>query len=498
MSDPRPVSPSPFSEASQPADTGKADLRAFFDGLASAHDTWRRRHRLYYTEQTAVIRRFVDPGLRVLEVGCGTGDTLAAMQPAVGLGLDLSPAMIDRARRKHPGLRFEVMDAEQLDLGGETFDVVVMADLVGELHDLWAAFRALRKVVRPHTRIIITYYNFLWQPLIEVAQRLGIKRPQMVQNWFTLDDIENLFSLNGFERVTSGDRLLLPVPVPGLETLANRVGAALPGLHALNLLQYQVLRPGPAFDARAQPLSCSVIVPAKNERGNIRPAIRRTPRMGPRTELIFVEGGSSDGTREEILAAIADEKSPCTLRFVPQGGKGKGDAVRTGFAEATGDVLMILDADLTVMPEDLPRFYLAIAEGRGEFINGCRLVYPQEDQAMRTLNLIANKFFGNAFSYVLNQRLKDTLCGTKVLTRDNYQRIADNRHVFGEFDPFGDFDLLFGAARLGLRIVEMPVRYRARTYGSTQIQRFRHGLLLFEMLGMAAHRFRFNRSFRPE
>jgi SAM-dependent methyltransferase len=472
-----------------PVDPGKADLRAFFDALAVSHDSWRRRHDLYYTEQTAIIRRFVDPGLRVLEVGCGTGDTLAALRPAHGVGVDLSPAMVDRARRKHPSLRFEVLDAEQLDLGGETFDVVVLADLVGELHDLWAATRALRSVVHPRTRIVVTYYNYLWQPAIELAQRLGIKRPQMLQNWFSLDDIENLFALNGFEKVTGGDRLLLPVPAAGLDVVANRLGAALPGVHHLNLLQYLVLRPGPAFHAQARPLTCSVVVPARNERGNIRPAIRRTPRMGPRTELIFVEGGSSDGTRDEILAALQEEKSPCELRFVPQPGKGKGDAVRAGFAAATGDVLMILDADLTVMPEDLPRFYLALAEGRGEFINGCRLVYPQEDQAMRTLNLIANKFFGLAFSHVLRQRLKDTLCGTKVLSRLDYQRIADNRHVFGDFDPFGDFDLLFGAARLGLRIVEIPVRYRARTYGSTQIQRFRHGLLLFKMLGLAARRF---------
>ncbi len=493
MADPKSAPRVAVREAEAESLDGKADLRAFFDAVAVTHDLWRQRHRLYYDEQTAVLKRFVDPGLRVLEVGCGTGDSLAALQPSVGVGVDLSPAMIDRARRKHPGCRFEVMDAEQLDLGGETFDVVVLADLVGELHDLWAAFRSLRKVVDAHTRIVVTYYNYLWQPLIELAQTLGIKRPQLLQNWFSLDDIENLFALNGFETVTQGDRLLMPLNLPGVATLANRVGAALPGLHQLNLLQYLVVRPGPAFEATAKPLSCSVLIPAKNERGNIRPAIRRTPRMGPRTEILFVEGNSQDGTREEILRAIEDEPSPCELRFIPQPGKGKGDAVRAGFAEATGDVLMILDADLTVMPEDLPRFYLALAEGRGEFINGCRLVYPQEDQAMRHLNLIANKFFGAAFSYVLNQRLKDTLCGTKVLTRANYQRIVANRHVFGDFDPFGDFDLLFGAARLGLQIAEMPVRYRARTYGSTQIDRFRHGLLLFEMLGVAIKHFKLER-----
>ncbi|MEW5852968.1 MAG: glycosyltransferase [Myxococcota bacterium] len=472
------------------ASSRNRDLQAFFDHAAATHDLWRRRHHLFYDEQNALLRRLVEPGLRVLEVGCGTGDTLAALQPSEGVGVDLSPAMVDRARRKHPHLEFLVGDAEELDLGGRTFDVVVLADLVGELRDLWAAFRALRKVVTPRTRVICTYFNFLWQPALELAQALHLKRPQILQNWFSVEDMRGLLELNGFETVASGDAFLVPLPVPVVANATNRLLAGMPLLHELNLMKYLVARPGPAFDAKAEPLSCSVIIPAKNERGNIRSAIRRTPRMGPATEIIFVEGGSQDGTREEIEAAIREEKSPCTLRFIPQTGKGKGDAVRTGFAAATGDVLMILDADLTVIPEDLPRFYLALAEGHGEFINGSRLVYQMEDDAMRLLNLLGNKFFSAAFSYVLNQRIKDTLCGTKVLRRSDYERIARARHVFGDFDPFGDFDLLFGAARLGLRIVEIPVRYKARTYGNTQIQRFRHGLMLFQMLGVGIKHFK--------
>jgi glycosyltransferase involved in cell wall biosynthesis len=258
-------------------------------------------------------------------------------------------------------------------------------------------------------------------------------------------------------------------------------------------MNFLVARPSPGFHTRPTPMSVSVVIPAKNERGNVRAAIRRTPMMGTRTEIIFVEGGSGDGTREEIERAIVDEPSPCALRFVPQTGKGKGDAVRAGFAAATGDVLMILDADLTVAPEDLPRFHLAMSERRGEFVNGCRLVYPMEDQAMRHLNLAANKLFGSAFSFVLDQRIKDTLCGTKVLKRVDYERIAANRHVFGGLDPFGDFDLLFGAARLGLKLVEMPVRYYARTYGETQIQRFRHGALLAGMLAKGIRHFKIAR-----
>jgi len=461
----------------------REELVEFFDAQAHMHDAWRAKQPLYYREQLAMLRRLVEPGKRVLEIGCATGDTLAALEPSVGVGIDLSPRMVELARQKHPHLRFETADIEDLDLGGEAFDFVLLVDVVGELSDLWAAFRNLRPLCHSSTRIIVTYFNFLWEPVAEVATAVGMKRPQALQNWFSLSDIENLLELNGFETVTTGDRVLLPLEVPMVSELGNRVVAPMPFVHNLNLVQYLVARPGPTFAAKADALSVSVIIPAKNERGNVRAAIQRTPTMGKGTEIIFVEGGSTDGTREEILRAIEDEPTENTVRFIPQTGKGKGDAVRTGFEAAKGDVLMILDADLTVQPEDLPRFFLAIAERRGELVNGCRLVYQMEDQAMRHLNLIANKFFGSAFSWVMNQRVKDTLCGTKVMRKTDYERIVAGRHVFGDFDPFGDFDLLFGAARLGLKIAEMPVRYKARTYGETQIHRFRHGMLLFAMLG---------------
>ncbi|HNS91113.1 MAG TPA: glycosyltransferase family 2 protein, partial [Deltaproteobacteria bacterium] len=233
-----------------------------------------------------------------------------------------------------------------------------------------------------------------------------------------------------------------------------------------------------------------VVVPARNEEGNIEEIFRRTPEMGAGTELIFVEGGSGDdtcGAIERAMKAHPQRRSS----FLRQTGTGKGDAVRLGFAHATGDILMILDADMTVPPEDLPRFYDAIVSGRGEFINGVRLVYPMEKQAMRYLNLVGNKFFSLAFSWLLGQPVKDTLCGTKVLSRENYERIAANRSYFGDFDPFGDFDLLFGAAKQNLKIVEMPVRYRQRLYGDTNIDRWRHGVILLRMVLFAMRRIKF-------
>jgi glycosyltransferase involved in cell wall biosynthesis len=273
----------------------------------------------------------------------------------------------------------------------------------------------------------------------------------------------------------------MPAAVPGASQIANRVMAKLPIVRELALVDYFVARADPQTDPKSLP-TVSVICPCRNEKGNIREAVARTPLMGPATELIFVDGNSSDGTVEEIETVIKEYKGPLQLRLVLQGdGKGKGDAVRKGFAAASNDVLMILDSDLTVPPEDLPKFYRALVSQKGEFINGVRLVYPMEGEAMRFLNLLGNKFFSAALSWVLEQPIKDSLCGTKVLYKQDYDRIASHRAFFGDFDPFGDFDLLFGAARLNMRIVDLPVRYRARTYGETKIDRFAHGWLLLKM-----------------
>jgi glycosyltransferase involved in cell wall biosynthesis len=233
-----------------------------------------------------------------------------------------------------------------------------------------------------------------------------------------------------------------------------------------------------------------VIIPARNEAGNIPAIFARTPQMGEGTELVLVEGHSRDKTYAAIEATVAEhpERSCQLLR---QTGIGKGDAVRLGFSRARGDVLMILDADLTVPPEDLPRFYEALVSGKGEFINGVRLVYPMEGQAMRFLNLLGNKFFSLAFSWLLGQSIKDTLCGTKVLWKKDYEAITNNRAYFGNFDPFGDFDLIFGAAKLNLKITDLPIRYRERTYGTTNIQRWKHGWLLLKMVLFAARRLKF-------
>jgi SAM-dependent methyltransferase len=452
-------------------------------------DHWAGWGGAYHRRLTEIYRFIVPPHQRVLEIGCGRGDLLAALRPSVGVGVDFSATMIKRAAQRHPALRFIHADAHDLELD-ETFDVIILSDVVNDLWDVQTVLRRLARLATRRTRVVINSYSRLWEIPLALAERLGVARPSLDQNWLTVDDIANLLNLADFEVIRHWEEILYPLPTPGLNPVFNRLVVRLWPARWLALTNVILARPRPGTSVADWEPSVSVIVPARNEAGNIEMIFRRMPRMGREMELVFVEGHSKDQTYEAIERAIAAHPEwHCTL--LRQTGTGKGDAVRLGFEQAGGDILMILDADLTMPPEDLPRYYDVLRSGKGEFANGVRLVYPMEQEAMRLLNFLGNKFFSLTFSWLLGQPIKDTLCGTKVLWRSDYQLIAANRAYFGDFDPFGDFDLLFGAAKLGLKIVEVPIRYRERTYGTTNINRWRHGLLLLKMVLAAAGKLKF-------
>lgn len=461
-----------------------ADRREFYEGRAEFRPRELRRH--YHRLLQAHYRFLVPPGLRVLEVGCGLGDLLAAVRPSRGLGVDFSPRMIARARARHPGLEFVVAEAQEFATD-EPFDYLLLSDLLNDAPDVQALLERLHACSHSRTRLVINSYNQLWRPVLQLAEAVGAKAPTQSQNWLSSGDIQNLLHLAGWEVIKTDARILWPVRTPVLASLGNRFLA--PFLRPVCLSLFVVARPRPRVPDDRQ-YSCSVVIPARNESGNIEAAVRRTPEMGRGTEILFIEGHSTDDTWEEIQR-VAARHPHRRIRALRQRGRGKGAAVREAFEEATGDLLFILDADLTMPPEDLPKYYEAARSGLADFVNGVRLVYPMEDEAMRFINMVGNKFFSLAFSHLLGQPVKDTLCGTKVLFRDDYRMIARHRSYFGDFDPFGDFDLLFGAAKLNLRIVDLPIRYRARTYGETNIRRWRHGLLLLRMVLFAARRLKF-------
>jgi SAM-dependent methyltransferase len=461
------------------------EIAVFFDRFVDADERWVRRNSTYHRLVLELYRALVQPGRRVLEIGAGTGGLLAGLDPAQGVGVDVSDGMVAHARRRHPRLRFEAAAGEDFELD-ETFDYIVLSDVVPYVHDLLRLFQNLRAHSHRRTRVVINSYNPLWRPLLGLAERLHLKPRKPIRNWVSPGDVRNLLELSGFEVVSSSSRILFPKYVPLLSAFLNSFVASLWPFTKLCVSYWIVARPAPE---RLGELSVTVVCPCRNEAGHVPQIVERVPEMGAGTELIFVEGGSTDDTRGVIEREIR-ERAGRDISLLVQPGKGKGDAVRVGFSAAKNDVLMILDGDLSVSPEDLPKFYEALVTNRGELINGSRLVYDMEEGSMRLLNMLGNKAFSYVFRAITGHHVKDTLCGTKVLHRDDYAAIAAGRSFFGDFDPFGDFDLLFGAARLNLKIVDLPVRYGARTYGQTNISRFRHGLLLLRMSVFAYWKFR--------
>ncbi len=463
----------------------KREVRHIFDERARHLSIWRDKAAFFHSEDRLYLKFLVPPGARVLELGCGTGGMLSALEPSFGVGVDFSELMIAEARKAHPNLAFFVGDIEDgafiRTLPG-TFDFILVGDTLGSLDDCQQLLENLHPLCSRETRLVIAYFSHLWYPALKVAGWIGLRLTEPPQNVLAPADIRALAALAEFETIKSEVRLLAPFRMLGLGRFINRFIAPFPLVRQLCFRHYTICRSLRQLNDGVK--SATVVIPARNEKGNIEPAIRRLPRFTEDIEVIFVEGHSRDGTWEEVQRVKAAFPQ-YDIKAVQQKGKGKADAVFTAFDLARGDVLFILDADLTVPPEQLPKFWLALSSGKGEFVNGSRLVYPMEFDAMRVLNLVANKAFSLLFTWLLSQRFTDTLCGTKVLRRTDYIRLKAGRSYFGDFDPFGDFDLIFGASKLGLKVAEVPIRYASRTYGETQISRFRHGVMLLRMVMFA-------------
>ena len=474
-----------------------AEVRRFYESHHETIEASRRRHRYYYDTLTRILRVRVPPGLRILDLGCGAGHLLAALEPSYGVGVDVSRPAVEAATGRYGSdrVRFVAGDAADpavLERAGGPFDAVLLVNVVTHLTDVQATLEGLHAVSHRRTRVLIYSYSRLWQPLLRLAELAGLKHRQPPEAWLPPEEVKSMLSLADFEVVRDDAHLVCPVWVPLVAELANRYVGRLPLLDALSLMFGIVARPAPSRTAAERPArpTVSVVIPCRNEAGHIRPLVERLPDLPAGSEFLFVEGHSSDDT-EDVIRSVIAESPQKPLALLKQPGRGKGDAVRLGFARARGEVVVILDSDMGVAPADVPKFVAALARGKGEMVNGSRLVYPMEGRAMRFLNLLANKSFALLFTWLLGQQVRDTLCGTKALWREDYESIAANRSYFGDFDPFGDFDLLFGASRLNLRVVDLAVRYHERTYGETNISRFRHGWLLLRMSAFAARKLKF-------
>jgi SAM-dependent methyltransferase len=456
-------------------------------------EEWRNKNLYYYRDLEKFHCFVVQPNSSVFEIGSGLGYLLDAVQPSNSLGIDRDVQLVQIAQQKFSHLTFQIEDIEQFQ-PNQVFDYVLISNMLSCLQDAQTVLKNIRTSCHSSTRVVITFHNPAWEPILNFATAIGQRMVLPPLNWLSFEDVKNLLELSDFETVTHGKRLLFPKQVFLLSWFLNRIVAALPGFNQACLTEYIIARSRTHLIKQKnhlQTMTCSVIIPARNEAGNIENCILRMPRLGNHTEVIFIEGHSSDGTWQEIQKVQAQYSERWDIKISQQLGKGKGDAVRQGFEIATGDVLIILDADLTVKPEDLVHFFDAIASEHCELANGCRLIYPMTLEAMPWLNRIANRFFAWILSYVLGTRIKDSLCGTKAISKENYQRIAANRSYFGDFDPFGDFDLLLGAAKLGLKITDIPVRYLPRLYGKSNISHFKEGLILLKMCLYAAKKIKF-------
>lgn len=466
--------------------------RAFHDGISAHYDAmaetrhkWQEKNRYFYRRDLKALRNIVPEGMRVLELGCGNGDLLANLKPSKGIGVDLSEKMVEVARQRHPSLTFvkgNVELATDISSLEGPFDYILMSDLVGHMFDAQMTLELIHKLMSRRTRLVITFHNSWWEPFMRLWIKIGRAMPRPTLNWFAFNELVDLLKLEEHDLVQWQRREISPIRLLGLGSIVNKFLAPLPGFNALCFRYYLVARSRRSAEQRAA--GVTLLIPCRNEKGNIEGCVKRSPEFGSFTELLFVEGNSSDGTYEECCR-VRDTFPERRIRVLKQTGKGKGDAVRLGFHEAAGDIVMIVDSDLAVPPEYMPRIYRFLAEGGGEFINCTRLVYPMAEGAMKPLNYVANRLFAKVLSYLLNQRFSDTLCGTKALFKDDYMAIEAERTRLGSLDPFGDFDLIFGAARANLKIVEIPVRYDARSYGSTQISRFADGWMLFKMVWRA-------------
>lgn len=470
----------------------RKNAAAVFDAMAPERDEWKDKNRYYYDYLEKFMAFLIPPNRTVLETGSGTGDLLAGLRPSRGLGIDVSPGMTEIAKKKHkdPGIEFQTADVHDWSANNK-FDFIVLSDTVGYLNDIDGALKNLSAAANPQTRIIITQYGHIWEPVLKLGSLIGLKMPVPDQNWLSRNDIENFLHLAGYETIKSGHKMLLPIYIPLISAFCNRFLVNIWPFDRLAFFYYVIARPVPNAQSSSRLYSVSIVIPARNETGMIKRLIDEIPDLGRKTELIFVENNSTDNTAEVLEKEISDYRGNKSIKHMSIKCRGKKEAVYAGFDMAKSDILMIYDADMTVPPEELIKFYDTLVRGRGEFINGSRLVYPMEKQSMKTANYIGNKFFSSAFSWLLGQRIKDTLCGTKVLWREDYRHIKDGLGFFGDFDRWGDFDLLFGAAKLNLKIVDLPVHYRERTYGISNMRRWRHGWMLLKMTFFAAKKIKF-------
>ena len=445
------------------------EIRAHFEALAPEYPGLKQRNAYYNDYLVRWCRSLVPPGRRVLDIGSGRGDVLDAVRPSEGLGLDLSPEMSRRAAIDFPRFEFRTGAVEDL-VSEKKFDIALLINTLEYTYDAGVVLDRARAALRDNGKLLITTANPVWAPVLRTASSLGLRIPECRRLFLTNEDIVNLLALHGYEPVYKSMDLMMPKGGRSLADAFNWAVSRTPYLRMLSSTQLIVARKVPE---KRRDYSVSIVIPCHNEVDNVDRCVREVRKLGTRTEVIFVDDGSTDGTAKAVDPSHNPDVDVKVISYSPNEGKGR--AVKRGFDAATGDLLMILDADLTTHPEELGPLYEAFAEGRTEFVNCTRMVYPMDSAAMKFMNYVGNKMFTIAVSLIMGARVSDTLCGTKAMFRWDYEHMTMGR------DPWGDYDFLFGAAQQRLVIRELPVHYRDRVFGMSKMAATKHTINLLKM-----------------
>ncbi|HJX70458.1 MAG TPA: glycosyltransferase [Bacteroidales bacterium] len=467
-------------------------LKSHYDRIAGKRKKYLNRNKYYHRSILKFFKMVIPKGASILELGCGTGDLIGKLESSHGVGVDISSDMIKLATEKYPQIHFICEDAERFETT-EKFDYVIVSGIVGTVENIQMLFERIQNWITTDSRVFVDFYNPLWYPLIKLGEKTGLKMPEKIRNWLSVDDIENFLYISGYQVIKRKYLMFFPKFIPIVTYILNKFIGNLPVIRRFSLNSVVIARTL-KIKENADERSCSVVITCRDEEGNIEGLVTRMPKMGKNTEIIFVEGHSRDNTVgriQEMMTKYPDKD----IKLLKQKGIGQGDAFRYGYDEAKGDFVIWLEADLTTPPEEAIHFWEAYINNTGEYMNGSRFIYKMEKSAMPLFNFLGNRFFGVLFTILLKQRFTDTLCGFKGISKRNYIRIREQINYFGDFDPFGDFELIFGAIRNNLKVAEIPVHYQPRQYGESKAygQSFfsfmKHAWLLLRMSCIAFRKF---------
>ncbi len=344
-------------------------------------------------------------------------------------------------------------------------DTVVISDIEHQLNPAKNLLN-LSRIVGDNTKIILLSKNMVWMILIKILKLFFSFSPKK-NNFLPSSYLDNLYSSCNLELIRQEKIIALPINIPFLTKIINRI-FRLPLLNFFCMSNIAILKKKIKNSSNHKDLKISFIIPCKNEQDNIKVFEQKINENTEPDEYLFGDDNSSDKTSDEIdklIEKLSDKK------IIKYNGPGicKSENVYKGIDLSSGDIIVIYDADHTVSFEDIKFSVSIMKKTNVDFINCTRMIYPQKDGAMKFANFIGNTIFASLFSLLFKKKITDTLCGTKIFYKKDWEKIKENTSQWGMKDLWGDFDLLIGAYKNNLKITEVPVTYYERRENETKM-----------------------------